>query len=144
MIAWTRIHAFVAILITSDVRWAATRPAQVRNVWDIVPHGENIGTRRAYKGGRFNANALPPLISNKGPTIPVGPPPANPTCHGAPLTGVRVGPSAWPPATRQRHLRLAWATRALPRGLSAVSHLEVVPRAMSAPAAPGHHVSTCR
>ena len=56
--------------------------------------------------------------------------------HVAPLTSVRVGPSAWPPATCQRQLPLARATRALPRGLSASSNLEVVPCATSAPAAP--------
>ena len=61
------------------------------------------------------------------------------TRHVAPLTGIRVGPSAWPPATRQGHLCLVRATRALPRGLSDTSHLEAVPRATSAPAC---HVST--
>ena len=57
-----------------------------------------------------------------------------PISHVAPLTGVCVGLSAWPPATRQRHLRLVRAIRALPRGLSVASHLAVVPCATSAAA----------
>ena len=67
-------------------------------------------TRRKYwdtahlNSGSVNANALPLLISNKGPTIPVGPPPANPTRNVAPLTGVLVGPFAWQEATRTVHV----------------------------------------
>ena len=91
---------------------------------------------------RLNRGA--PLITNcvtaphfyQGPLYPWALHLRTLTCHVAPLTGVRVGPFAWPPATRQRHLRPARATRARPRGLSAASRLEVVPRAMSAPAAP--------
>ena len=98
---------------------------------------------------RLNRGA--PLITNCV-TAPPPPPPPRPPCphcyqsplypwalhlktptrHVVPFTGVRVGPSAWPPATRQRHLRLARATWALPCGLSATLHLEVVP-----------HVSAC-
>ena len=50
------------------------------------------------------------------------------------LTGVCVGLSAWPPATRQCHWRLAWATQALPRGLSAASHLR---------GGPARHINAC-
>ena len=52
--------------------------------------------------------------------------------HVVPHTSIRVGPSAWPLATRQRHLRLVRATWALPRGLNAASHPEAVPCTTSA------------
>ena len=104
------------------------------NVWEHSP------TRKKYREilllnrethVPYQLRYRPPPLYNQGPTIPVGPPLIILTSHVAPLTGVRVGPSAWPPATRQRHLRLARATWALPRGLSVASHLEAFPRATS-------------
>ena len=140
MIAWTRVHSISAVLIESYARHVSTSPAKGKI---CVGHSP---TRKKYRDAvRLNRGGAiiiqlryrpPPLLP--GPTIPVGPPLAILTCHVAPLTDVCVGPSTWPPATRQPHLRLAWATRALPRGLSAASHLEVVPRATSAA---GHHVT---
>ena len=75
---------------------------------------------------RLNRGVDSPITFNTIPSIT--------SLHVTPHTDVRVGPSAWPPATRQRHLRLARATRALPCGLSAASHPEAVPRATSAAA----------
>ena len=104
-------------------------------MWEHSPtqkkHRKNLRLNRGAPL-RYHSVTIPPLLPR--PTIPVGPPHAILTCHVAPLTGVRVAPSAWPAATCQRHLRLTWATRALPRGLSVASHLEAVPRATSAAA----------
>ena len=41
MIAWTRVHAISAVPTAFDACSVSTSPAQVRTVWDIVPHGEN-------------------------------------------------------------------------------------------------------
>ena len=105
-------------------------------VWEHSPTRRKYWeTLRLNRGAPlyFQLRYRPPCY--QGCTIPVGPPPANPL-H-AMWRPSRA--STWPPTTRQRHLRLARATRALPRGLSAASHLEAVPRATSAPA---RHVST--
>ena len=133
MIALTRVHAISAVLIESYARHASTSPAKGKICVGHSPtRKKHWDTTRLNRGAQSLSNCVtaPPLLPR--PTIPVGPPPAILTCHVAPLTGIRVGPSAWPPATRQRHLRLAQVARALPRGLSAASHLEVVPRATSA------------
>ena len=61
--------------------------------------------------GRFTLVALPPQITYQGP-LTRGPSTCNPHLpRGAPHGRPR-GPSVWPPATRQRHLRPARATRA--------------------------------
>ena len=104
MIAWTWVHAIVAVLIASDVWWAATHPAQVRNVWDIVPRGRNREGNHASIVGRCNAFALLPSLSYQGPTIPVGPPPTSLPVTWRPTrapTWTRV--VAWPPTTWPRH-----------------------------------------
>ena len=98
MIAWTRVHAIFAVLIASDVRWAATRPAQVRKYGKIT---------WLNRGAQRWVNCVTSSLSYQGPTIPVGPPYANPS-HA---TWCPSGASAWPPAMRQRHLRLARASR---------------------------------
>ena len=122
MITWTRVHAISAILIESYARHASTSPAKGKT---CVGHSP---TRKKYRhtaclnrGAQLSINCVTAPLYYQGPTIPVGRPYANPP-HA---TWRPSRASAWPPATRQRHLRLAWATRALPHGLSAASHLEV-------------------
>ena len=76
-----------------------------------------IKSRGAVTHMRYRPQLLARAHNTRGPS----------TCMPATWRPTRA--SAWPPATRQRHLRPVWATQALPRGLSAASHPEAVPRA---------------
>ena len=97
-----------------------------RKSWEVM---------RLNRGAQLSTNCITTPLSYQGPTIPMGPPYANhPHATWRPSQASAGGPSAWPPATRQRHLRLARATQALPRGLSAASHHR---------GGPASHVSAC-
>ena len=88
-----------------------------KNVWEHSP------TRRKgweimllNRGAQSLANCVTAPLSYLGPTIPVGPPAAVPTCHVAPHTGAHVDPrgrvaTCRVSAPRARHLRPAGATR---------------------------------
>ena len=89
---------------------------------------EHSPTRRKYRDkSRINRGAPFLSIALSSPHVtraPLYPWALHlPSCHVAPHTGVHVYPSAWPPATRQRHLRVARATR--------VRHVASVPRRTS-------------
>ena len=91
-----------------------------KTVWEHSPtRRKSWEVMRLNRGAQLSTNCVTAPLSYEGPTIPVGPPYANhPHATWRPSRA-----SAWPPAMRLRHLRLARATRALPRGLSAASHL---------------------
>ena len=110
-----------------------------KTVWEHSPTRRNKWEMlRLNRGAPLITNCVtaPPPHCYQSPLYPWALHLGTLTRHVVPLTGVCVGPFVWPPATRQCHLHLARAIRALPRGLSAALHLEVVPRATSAPAAP--------
>ena len=120
LIAWTRVHAINATRsgsTTSDACRAATSPAKGKTVWEHSPtrRKENELTR-INRGVNSPINCLYLLYYRN--------------LHVASHTGTHV--AAWPPY----HLaapcaRSARATRAQPRGLSAASQPELVPRATS-------------
>ena len=136
MIAWTWVHAISVVLTKFNARRASTSPAKGKTVW------EHSSTRKKYRDtARLNRGGAQLSINcvTAPPLLPVGFPYANHhTPRGAPHGRPR-GPVRVASCHGQHHLRLARATRALPRGLSAALHLKVVPRATSAPA---RHVST--
>ena len=138
MIAWTRVHAIVAV--RGEIRRSPRVhvASKVKPCGNIVPHGRKNKTGKFKLGGSITLSRYRPQQLTRVPLFPWAL--HLPACHMAPHTGAHVDPSAWHPATQKRHLRLARATCALPRGLSATSHLEVVPRATSAFA---RHVSFC-
>ena len=124
---------------------------KTETVWEHSP------TWRKYRDIlRLNRGAPPPFKHSvtvpqcyQGSTIPVGPPSTY-----LPATWRPTRAPTWTACSRgllprgRAIVRLAWATRTLPRGLSAVSHPEAVLRATSAAAwlatSASRHVITCR
>ena len=105
-----------------------------KNVWEHSPTQRKDRELSRLNRGHKCEFALPPPLSYQGPTIPVGPSYASPTCHVAPLTGIRVdcvaschvsAPSTHTCASRRP--RALCHVALVPRCIS-----EVVPRATSA------------
>ena len=116
-------------------RTLATRPRclQGKIVWEHSPtRKKNRQNMRLNRGAPLSSHSVTVPPCYQGPLypwalhlralLPRGAP------HGRPRGPIRVAS-----ATRWRHLCLAWAAWALPRGLSAGSHPGSVPRATSAP-----------
>ena len=145
MIAWTRVHAISAVPTESNVRRASTSPAKGMTMWEHSPT-----RRKTWEISRLNRGA--PLITNcvtapqllPGPTIPVGPPLANPhTSRGAPHGRPRgcsrgLLPRVSATCASRRPPRLCHVA-SVPRRTSRWSH---VPR--QRPQLPPCHVSTYR
>ena len=106
MIAWIRVHAITTALIRSDARQAATSPAINKIAWEHSP--TRIKRRESTRLNRGVASPINyPYVSSISSTR--GAP------HGCPRGRVASLPLGAPRATP------AWATRVLPRGLSATS-----------------------
>ena len=112
MIAWTRVHAISAVLMESDARLQSTSPEKGKTVWEHSPTWKkNRENPRLNRGAPFVDIALPSPTVTKAPLYPWALLVRTLLCHVASLLGVRVDLSAWPPTTRQRHLRLTRADR---------------------------------
>ena len=126
MIAWTRVHVISAVLIESYARHASTSPAKGEICVGHSPTWKKYrDTTRLNRVAQSLSNCVTAPSLLPGPTIPVGPPHANPhpprgAPHGRPRGPVPMASchASAPPAPRAGHPGSAtWPQcRVAPRG----------------------------